>query len=87
MLLGNQPFNFQCNPGSNAFSTNCIESIEGTSTELTLSQIPIVQDFEGVLWNFFGLPPKREINFYIKLAIDTVPIYMTPYHIAPTEMQ
>ena len=55
--------------------------------KVTISQIPIVQDFEDVFQDISGLPPKRDIDFCIELIPGTSPISRTPYRMAPTEMQ
>ena len=34
-----------------------------------------------------GLPPQRVVDFSIELHLDTSPISMTPYRIAPVELQ
>jgi hypothetical protein len=33
-----------------------------------------------------GMPPKREVEFYIDLIPDTAPIAKRPYRMAPTEL-
>ena len=34
-----------------------------------------------------GLPPHKDVNFVIELHPGTSPIFMTPYRIAPVELQ
>ena len=34
-----------------------------------------------------GLPPHREIEFYINIVSDTAPVSMPPYRIAPVELR
>ena len=34
-----------------------------------------------------GLPPHREIKFYIDVVSDIVPISMPPYRMAPAELK
>ena len=55
--------------------------------EITIAQIPIVQEFEEVFQEISGLLPKREIDFCVELVPGTTPILKTPYRMAPTEMQ
>ena len=55
--------------------------------EITIAQIPIVQEFEEVFQEILGLPPKREINFCGELVLGTTPISKTSYQMAPIEMQ
>ena len=78
---------FQCNPSSDVFFKSSLSAIKSTSTEITISQMPIVQDFEDIFQEILGLPPKREINFCIELVPGTSPISKTPYRMTPMEMQ
>ena len=34
-----------------------------------------------------GLPPPRDVDFYIELHTSTSPISMTPHRMAPVELQ
>ena len=34
-----------------------------------------------------GLPPPREVDFTIELALGTVPISLSPYRMAPAELK
>ena len=70
----------------NAFLKSRLAAIESTSTEVTMSQIPIVCNFEDVFQNISRLPPKREIDFCVELVSRTLPISKSPYQMAPTEM-
>ena len=79
-------FNFQCKPSCDVFLTSCLATLGNTSTELTISQIPIVRDFEDVFQDISLLPPPRDIGFYIELVPSTLPLSKTLYRIAPTEM-
>ena len=47
-MPGSFSFNFQCNPSSDAFLTSRVAALKTTSSKVTVSQIPIVQDFEDV---------------------------------------
>ena len=42
------PFNFQCDPLSDAFLTSRLAAIESSSSEIVVAQIPVVQEFEDV---------------------------------------
>ncbi|GJT94896.1 putative reverse transcriptase domain-containing protein [Tanacetum coccineum] len=56
--------------------------------EPTLSDIPIVHDFEDVFPdNLSGLPPQRQVEFHIDLIPGTTPVAKSPYRLAPSEMQ
>ena len=53
-----------------------------------IESVPIVRDFLEVFSNvFLGVPPKREIDFGIDLLLDTKPISIHTYWMAPTELQ
>nr|GEU85528.1 hypothetical protein [Tanacetum cinerariifolium] len=56
--------------------------------ELKLKDIPAVREFPGVfLKDLSGLPPSRDMEFYINLIPGVVPVAKSPYRLAPTEMQ
>ena len=51
-------------------------------SELDLPQV--VCEYEDVfLDELSGLPPQRDVDFYIELHPSTSPISMTPYRMAP----
>nr|GFB41548.1 putative reverse transcriptase domain-containing protein [Tanacetum cinerariifolium] len=50
--------------------------------------IPVVRKFPDVfLDDLSGLPPSREIEFFIDLIHGAMPVAKSPYRLAPTEMQ
>ncbi|GJR60314.1 putative nucleotidyltransferase, ribonuclease H [Tanacetum coccineum] len=56
--------------------------------EPTLSDIPIVCDFEDVFPDdLSGLPPQRQVEFRIDLIPEATPVAKSPYRLAPSEMQ
>ncbi|GJY43347.1 putative reverse transcriptase domain-containing protein [Tanacetum coccineum] len=58
------------------------------ANELTLSDIPIIRDFEDVfLDDLSGLPPQRQVEFCIDLIPEATPVAKSPYRLAPSEMQ
>nr|GEV63457.1 retrotransposon protein, putative, Ty3-gypsy subclass [Tanacetum cinerariifolium] len=58
------------------------------ANEPTLSDIPIVRDFEDVfLDDLSGLPPQRQVEFCIDLIPGATSIAKSPYRLAPSEMQ
>ncbi|GJU44501.1 putative reverse transcriptase domain-containing protein [Tanacetum coccineum] len=58
------------------------------ANEPTLSDIPIVCDFEDVFSDdLSGLPPQRQVEFRIDLIPRAMPIAKSPYRIEPSEMQ
>ena len=72
-------FNFQCELASNTFLTTHLAAIESIKAENILANILIVKDFEDVFQDILGIPPKREIDFYIELVPRTLTISKTPY--------
>ncbi|KAL0284062.1 UNVERIFIED_CONTAM: hypothetical protein Sradi_7210000 [Sesamum radiatum] len=54
----------------------------------TLEEIPVVRDFLEVFPDDLpGLPPHREVNFTIETLLGVAPISITPYKMAPVELQ
>ena len=53
------PFNFQCNPLSDAFLTSQLAAIKSSRSEVVVAQIPVVREFEDVFQDISGLPPKK----------------------------
>ncbi|GJY56562.1 putative reverse transcriptase domain-containing protein [Tanacetum coccineum] len=37
--------------------------------------------------DLFGLPPVREIEFWIELVLGAIPVAKSPYHLAPSELE
>ncbi|GKD47206.1 hypothetical protein Tco_1271851 [Tanacetum coccineum] len=58
------------------------------ANEPTLSDIPIVRDFEDIFLNdLSGLPPQRQVEFRIDLIPEATPVAKSPYRLAPSELQ
>ncbi|GJX73831.1 reverse transcriptase domain-containing protein [Tanacetum coccineum] len=58
------------------------------ANEPTLSDIPIVRDFEDVFPDdLSGLPPQRQVEFHIDLIPGATPVAKLPYRLALSEMQ
>jgi hypothetical protein len=54
---------------------------------LAAETISVVEEFMDVfLKELPGMPPEREVEFYIDLIPDTAPITKRPYRMAPTEL-
>ncbi|WMV25219.1 hypothetical protein MTR67_018604 [Solanum verrucosum] len=54
----------------------------------SLESVPVVKDFLEVFPDDLpGIPPEREIDFGIDLLLDTQPISIHPYQVAPTELK
>nr|ABF95974.1 retrotransposon protein, putative, Ty3-gypsy subclass [Oryza sativa Japonica Group] len=55
--------------------------------QVTLQEIPIVQDYPDVFpEDLPGMPPKRDIEFRIDLVPGTNPIHKRPYRMAANEL-
>ncbi|WMV41180.1 hypothetical protein MTR67_034565, partial [Solanum verrucosum] len=53
-----------------------------------LESVPVVKHFPEVFPNDLpGIPPEREIDFGIDLLLDTQPISIPPYRMAPRELK
>ena len=53
-----------------------------------MEDIAIVRDYPNVFPDdLFGLPPEREVEFIIDLALETTPISKAPYRMAPMELK
>ncbi|GKB43941.1 hypothetical protein Tco_0888883 [Tanacetum coccineum] len=58
------------------------------ANEPTLSDIPIIRDFEDVfLDDLSGLLPQRQVVFRIDLIPGATPVAKLPYRLVPSEMQ
>jgi hypothetical protein len=54
---------------------------------LAAESIYVVEEFMDVfLEELPGMPPEREVEFYIDLIPGTAPIAKRPYRMAPTEL-
>jgi hypothetical protein len=54
---------------------------------LAAESISVVEEFMDVFPEELpGMPPEREVEFYIDLIPGTTPIAKRPYHMAPTEL-
>ena len=52
-----------------------------------LDQVPTVREFPDVfLEELPRMPPDREIEFYIDLALGVQPASIPPYHMAPAKL-
>lgn len=57
-------------------------------TELRIESVPVVCKFTNVFPEELPrLPPVREVEFEIELVLDTAPILIIPYRIAPIELK
>jgi hypothetical protein len=54
---------------------------------LATESMSVVEEFMDVfLEELPGMPPEREVEFYIDLIPGTAPITKRPYRMAPTEL-
>jgi hypothetical protein len=54
---------------------------------LAAESISVVEEFMDVFPEELpGMPPEREVEFYIDIIPGTAPITKRPYHMAPTEL-
>ncbi|KAL8115621.1 hypothetical protein AgCh_022211 [Apium graveolens] len=71
--------------GNEAYLTYVVDTKKGVPN---IQDIPIVNEFKDVFpENLPGLPPDREIEFAIELALGTAPVSKAPYRLAPVEMK
>ncbi|KAH0644044.1 hypothetical protein KY289_035018 [Solanum tuberosum] len=63
--------------------------VDDSSVEIPLIQsVPIIREFPEVFADDLpGIPPQREIDFSIDLILDTHPISIPPYRMAPAELK
>ncbi|KAL8088548.1 hypothetical protein AgCh_038363 [Apium graveolens] len=62
--------------------------IDTSQEPAKLEDIPVVNEFLDVFPDELqGLPPDREIEFVIDLALGTEPVSKAPYRMAPVEMK
>ena len=67
----------------------CLAYVVETGKEGTLmDEIPIVREFPYVFpYETAGLPLDREVEFTIDLILETEPISIPPYRMAPVELR
>ncbi|OMO80899.1 reverse transcriptase [Corchorus capsularis] len=86
-----QPYNNKQNSSTIRFTASdfLVSVQKNLDGELpSLKRISIVEDFSDVYpEDLPGLPPDREVEFYIDLIPGTTPISKTPYRMAPTELK
>ena len=59
-----------------------------TAEKTSISDVPVACEFPDIFSDELpGLPPHREIEFYINVILDTALIYMLPYRMAPIELK
>ncbi|XP_070028574.1 uncharacterized protein [Nicotiana sylvestris] len=69
--------------GCLAYLANVWDTTVGSPT---IDSVPVVQEFADVFPSDLpGMPPDRDINFCIDLALGTQTVSITPYRMAPKE--
>ena len=59
-----------------------------TAKKMSISDVPVAYEFLDVFPEELpGLPPHREIEFFIDMVSDTARISMPPYRMAPAELR
>jgi hypothetical protein len=53
----------------------------------SLEEFLVLQEFEDVFQAILGLSPKREINFYIDLVLESSLVSKTPYRMSTTSLK
>jgi hypothetical protein len=75
--------------------TVCVEANRTACTKVSCSSVfnlatesmSVVEEFMDVFPEELpGMPPEREVEFYIDLIPGTTPIAKRPYRMAPTEL-
>nr|GEY90605.1 putative reverse transcriptase domain-containing protein [Tanacetum cinerariifolium] len=56
--------------------------------EKRIEDVPVIRDFPEVFPDdLLGLPPPRQVEFRIDLALGVAPVACAPYRLAPSEMK
>lgn len=62
--------------------------VDMTSNSGKFEDIPVVKEFQYIFLEYLsGMPPDRDIEFSIEVALDTTPIFNAPYRMAPVELK
>ncbi|XP_027905725.1 uncharacterized protein LOC114165266 [Vigna unguiculata] len=84
-LISSQQVDQAIKEGSQCFLIMTQLSVEKGSGNI---ETPVVRDFSNVfLEDVPGLPPPREIEFFIDLVLGVGPMSMAPYRMAPAELE
>lgn len=56
--------------------------------EVKVDLVPVVQEFQDVFPEEIpSLPPDREVEFVIELVLETTPISISPFRMAPIKLK
>lgn len=63
--------------------------VEDTTTckSANIEDFPVLQEFANVFQEILGLPPKRDIDFFIDLVPGTFPVSKAPYRMGTPELK
>src|SRR5256714_6433584 len=71
--------------GYEAYLAHVIDTREQSTR---VEDIPVVREFQDIFpEELSGLPPDREVDMSIEVVPGTAPISVTPYRMAPLELQ
>ena len=74
-----------CKKGCSLYGVQVLNSIE--ENKQNLEDHPILREYKDVfLEEVPGLPPRRDIEFSIELALGVVPVSRTPYRMSTPEL-
>ena len=76
----------QGNPLAEAFLAH-IEEASLRDQSASLGEMRVVCEFADIFDDILGLPPMREVEFYIELQLGTVPISRAPYRMGPAKLR
>ncbi|KAL6219375.1 hypothetical protein ACLB2K_007134 [Fragaria x ananassa] len=71
----------------NSYLSKLLANVELKSSKPLIDQIPVVNSFKDVFQEITHLPPSREVEFNIDLVPEAKPISITPYRMAPKELE
>jgi hypothetical protein len=74
-----------CRNGCPLYAIQVLKTIKDAKP--SLEDHPILRNYRDVfLEEVLGLPPRRDIDFLIELALGAVPVSKTPYRMSTTEL-
>lgn len=77
----------QCDFPTKSIPSKLLANVELKSSKPLIDQIPMVNSFKDVFQEITHLPPSREVEFSIDLVPEARPISITPYRMAPKELE
>jgi len=84
LLVSSQHVVREVKEGSQCFIILTQLSVEDEGENV---ETPVVRDFMDVFPKVvLGLPPKREVEFFIDLVLEVGLVSITPYRVAPAEL-